>query len=55
MVYGGAQPAGYAAEPGETVNYCSCHDGEVLFDQLIMKPAEKVPPPPPGGFLAGNT
>ncbi len=39
--YAGTQPAGYAAEPVETVNYTSCHDGEILFDQLIMKPEEK--------------
>lgn len=30
----GVQPAGYASEPWETVNYTSCHDGEVLFDQV---------------------
>lgn len=41
-MYNGTQPAGYAAEPAETVNYVSCHDGEVLFDQLIMKPHEQV-------------
>lgn len=41
-MYNGTQPAGYAAEPCETVNYVSCHDGEVLFDQLIMKPREQV-------------
>ena len=33
----GTQPAGYAAEPWETVNYTSCHDGEVLFDQVQMR------------------
>lgn len=42
VMYGGCQPAGYAQEPVETVNYCSCHDGEVLFDQLIMKAADQV-------------
>ena len=42
VLYNGTQPAGYAAEPAETVNYVSCHDGEVLFDQLIMKPQEQV-------------
>lgn len=45
VMYNGTQPAGYAAEPCETVNYVSCHDGEVLFDQLVMKPQEQVPPP----------
>lgn len=43
-MYNGTQPAGYAAEPCETVNYVSCHDGEVLVDQLIMKPQEQVRP-----------
>ena len=30
----GVQPAAYADEPWETVNYAACHDGEVLFDQV---------------------
>lgn len=30
----GVQPAGYASEPWETVNYTCCHDGEILFDQV---------------------
>jgi pullulanase-type alpha-1,6-glucosidase len=42
VTYAGTQPAGYAAEPVETVNYTSCHDGEILFDQLIMKPEDEV-------------
>ena len=42
MLYNNSQPAGYAAEPLETVNYAGCHDGEVLFDQLIMKAADDV-------------
>ena len=42
VLYAGTQPAGYAAEPCETVNYTSCHDGEILFDQLIMKPEDSV-------------
>lgn len=42
VLYGGSQPAGYAQQPVETINYCSCHDGEILFDQLIMKPADEV-------------
>lgn len=29
----GAQQAGYAREPWETVNYADCHDGQTLFDQ----------------------
>ena len=36
-MYGGTQPAAYAASPLETVNYAGCHDGEVLSDQLVMK------------------
>lgn len=39
----GQQPAGYALNPWETVNYADCHDGETLFDQTIMKAAEGVP------------
>ena len=42
MLYNHSQPAGYAAEPVETVNYAGCHDGEIIFDQLIMKPADQV-------------
>ena len=42
MLYNNSQPAGYAAEPVETVNYAGCHDGEIIFDQLIMKPADQV-------------
>ena len=30
----GSQPAAYADEPWETVNYAACHDQEVLFDQV---------------------
>ena len=29
----GAQQAGYAKEPWETVNYADCHDGQTLFAQ----------------------
>lgn len=42
MLYAGSQPAGYAGGPLETVNYVGCHDGEALFDQLIMKAPEEV-------------
>lgn len=45
MLYAGSQPAGYAGEPVETVNYVGCHDREILFDQLIMKAAEEVSAP----------
>jgi pullulanase-type alpha-1,6-glucosidase len=31
--YGG-KPAGYAADPQETVNYVSAHDNETLFDKI---------------------
>lgn len=44
MLYAGSQPAGYAGMPLETVNYVGCHDGEIIFDQLIMKAAEEVRP-----------
>jgi pullulanase-type alpha-1,6-glucosidase len=31
------QPAGYAAEPGEVVNYVENHDNQTLFDWLALK------------------
>jgi pullulanase-type alpha-1,6-glucosidase len=31
------QPAGYASEPGETVNYVENHDNQTLFDINVMK------------------
>ncbi len=31
------QPAGYAADPGETVTYVDAHDNETLFDSLALK------------------
>jgi pullulanase/glycogen debranching enzyme len=34
--YGG-QPAGYASEPGETVNYVENHDNQTLFDINALK------------------
>ncbi|MET7333112.1 pullulanase-type alpha-1,6-glucosidase [Nonomuraea sp. NPDC005650] len=40
--YNGA-PAGYAAEPGESVTYVDAHDNETLFDAL----AYKLPQPTP--------
>ena len=30
----GVQPAAYADQPWETVNYAACHDGEVLVAQV---------------------
>ncbi len=33
----GDQPAGYASEPGETVNYVENHDNQTLFDALVLK------------------
>ncbi|MFC5288114.1 pullulanase-type alpha-1,6-glucosidase [Actinokineospora guangxiensis] len=30
-------PAGYAAQPGEIVNYSDAHDNETLYDALAMK------------------
>jgi pullulanase-type alpha-1,6-glucosidase len=32
IVYGGNQPAGYASEPSEVVNYVENHDNQTLFD-----------------------
>ena len=31
------QPAGYAADPGETMTYVDAHDNETLFDNLQYK------------------
>lgn len=31
------QPAGYAADPGETITYVDAHDNETLFDSLALK------------------
>jgi pullulanase-type alpha-1,6-glucosidase len=31
------QPAGYAADPGETITYVDAHDNETLFDALQLK------------------
>lgn len=39
VIYGG-QPAGYAASPLETVNYCSVHDNQPLFDAIQIKSSE---------------
>jgi hypothetical protein len=33
----GRQPAGYAVDPQESVNYADCHDGTTLFDNGIWK------------------
>src|SRR5476651_1444678 len=35
--YGGGQPAGYASEPGEVVNYVENHDNQTLFDIDVFK------------------
>ena len=37
IAYGGNQPAGYASEPGETVNYVENHDNQTLFDLDVLK------------------
>ncbi|MYM24144.1 DUF3372 domain-containing protein [Duganella sp. FT135W] len=37
IVYGGNQPAGYASEPGETVNYVENHDNQTLYDINAFK------------------
>lgn len=35
--YGGGQPAGYASQPGETVNYVENHDNQTLYDNNALK------------------
>ncbi|MYN01680.1 DUF3372 domain-containing protein [Pseudoduganella sp. DS3] len=37
IVYGGNQPAGYASEPGEVVNYVENHDNQTLYDINAFK------------------
>jgi len=37
LVYGGDQPAGYASEPGEVVNYVENHDNQTLYDLNVMR------------------
>jgi pullulanase len=37
IVYGGDQPAGFAGEPGEVVNYVENHDNQTLFDVNTLK------------------
>jgi pullulanase/glycogen debranching enzyme len=37
IVYGGSQPAGYASEPAEAVNYVENHDNQTLYDINALK------------------
>jgi pullulanase len=37
IVYGGNQPAAYASEPGEVVNYVENHDNQTLYDSNVLK------------------
>ena len=37
-------PSGYAAAPGETVNYADAHDNEILYDALALKLPIGTPP-----------
>ncbi len=37
IVYGGNQPAGYASQPGEVVNYVENHDNQTLYDINALK------------------
>ena len=37
IVYGGDQPAGYASQPAEVVNYVENHDNHTLFDANVFK------------------
>ena len=36
VIYGG-QPVGYTATPLESINYCSVHDNQTLFDAIQLK------------------
>jgi len=38
ITYAG-QPAGYTASPVESINYCSVHDNQTLFDAIQLKSA----------------
>ena len=35
--YGGSQPAGYASQPSEVVNYVENHDNQTLFDIGVLR------------------
>ncbi|WP_426336336.1 alpha-1,6-glucosidase domain-containing protein [Pseudoduganella sp. R-31] len=37
IVYGGSQPAGYASQPSEVVNYVENHDNQTLYDINALK------------------
>ncbi|WP_342117817.1 alpha-1,6-glucosidase domain-containing protein [Pseudoduganella sp. OTU4001] len=37
IAYGGNQPAGYASQPGEAVNYVENHDNQTLYDINVFK------------------
>ena len=37
IVYGGGQPAGYASQPAEAVNYVENHDNQTLYDINALK------------------
>jgi pullulanase-type alpha-1,6-glucosidase len=37
LAYGGNQPAGYASQPTEVVNYVENHDNQTLFDSNVFK------------------
>ncbi|WP_084571515.1 pullulanase-type alpha-1,6-glucosidase [Deinococcus misasensis] len=37
VMYNGNSPAGYSANPQETINYVSAHDNETLFDAIQWK------------------
>jgi len=37
IVYGGNQPAGYASQPSEVVNYVENHDNQTLYDINALK------------------
>jgi len=37
LAYGGDQPAGYASQPEEVVNYVENHDNQTLYDLNVMR------------------
>ena len=37
IAYGGGQPAGFASQPSEVVNYVENHDNQTLFDANVFK------------------
>jgi hypothetical protein len=51
----GGQPAGYAAEPDETITYVDAHDNEILYDALAYKLPAATPVADRARMSCGNT